>query len=121
MIPVAPDRKPAGFEYTNYRLSCLGANRNKNRFDDILDPFEIEPDTFVLNLSSGSIKPNPCKPGDTRRRAQETITRLGLDDAETNEMRARHFDEYQRNDVSGAHLKRQSPFVWYEAQRQNLL
>lgn len=27
------------YEWSNYRLSCLGANRSKNRFDDVLDPF----------------------------------------------------------------------------------
>jgi len=108
------------YEWSNYRLSCLGANRRKNRFDEILDPFEIEPDTFELNLLSGEIKPNPAKPGDTPQRAQKTIARLRLGDAEMNEMRARHYEEYLKG-VPADHLRRHSPFVWYEAQRQGLL
>jgi uncharacterized protein (TIGR02646 family) len=109
------------YEWANYRLSCLGANRNKNRFDDILDPFGIAAETFVLNLLSGEIKPNPDSLESVQQSAQQTIDRLKLDDPETNNMRARHYEDYRRGDVSGSHLRRHSPFVWYEAQRQGLL
>jgi len=109
------------YEWSNYRLSCLGANRNKNRFDDILDPFDIEPDTFVLNLVSGAVKPNPRKPEHIRERARATINRLRLDEPEANEMRARNFQEYMENHVSSEHLNGHSPFVWHEARRQDLL
>ena len=37
------------YEWHNYRLSCLAANRNKGTFDDILDPIGLEPNTFVLD------------------------------------------------------------------------
>lgn len=111
----------AAYEWLNYRLACLGANRNKNRFDDILDPFEIEPDTFLLNLASGKIKPNPRKRGDIPKRAKETIERLHLDDPETNAMRAAHYEDFLKGDINGSYLQKHSPFVWYEAQRQGLL
>ena len=111
----------ATYEWLNYRLACLGANRNKNRFDDILDPFEIEPNTFVLNLASGEIEPNPRKRGNIPKRAKATIARLHLDDPENNAMRAKHYEDYLRHDVSAKHLREQSPFVWYEAKRQGLL
>ena len=109
------------YEWSNYRLSCLGANRRKNRFDDILDPFELEPDTFELNLLSGEIRSNPAKSSATTERAQATIDRLRLNGPEEKRMRARHYREYLQHDVSEAYLKRHSPFVWYEARRQNLL
>lgn len=108
------------YEWANYRLSCLGMNRNKNRFDDILDPFEIEPDTFVLNLASGEIKPNPGLPPGMKVRADKTIKRLRLNDPETNRMRAEHYSEYLHG-VPEWKLKKDSPFVWYEADRQGLL
>lgn len=108
------------YEWANYRLSCLGMNRIKNRFDDILDPFEIKADTFVLNLASGEIKPNPGLSLRMRVRANKTIKRLRLNDPETNRMRAEHYSEYL-NGVPEWKLKKDSPFVWYEANRQGLL
>ena len=109
------------YEWKNYRLSCLGMNRVKNRFDDILDPFDIAADTFVLTLATGEINPNPELPNDVQTLAEATIERLKLRDPETNRMRAAHFDDYLREEVSVGYLKRHSPFVWYEARRQGLL
>ena len=109
------------YEWSNYRLSCLGMNRQKNRFDDILDPFQIQHQTFVLNLVSGEIKPNPNLSPGLAAQAEETIKRLKLDDAETNDMRAEHFANYLRKEVAEPYLARHSPFVWYEAKRQGLL
>lgn len=108
------------YEWVNYRLSCLGMNRNKNRFDDILDPFEVESGTFVLNLASGEIKPNQELPPGMRERAKKTIKRLRLDDPETNRMRAEYYSEYL-NGVPEWKLKKDSPFIWFEANRQGLL
>jgi uncharacterized protein (TIGR02646 family) len=109
------------YEWSNFRLSCLGMNRAKNRFDDILDPFEIAADTFVLNLATGEIKPNPQLPKPMRKLAEATIERLGLREPDTTEMRARHFQDYLEHHVDEHHLKRWSPSVWYEARRQGLL
>jgi uncharacterized protein (TIGR02646 family) len=109
------------YEWSNYRLSCLGMNRAKNRFDDILDPFEIAAETFLLNLATGEIRPNPQMPDAVQALAQATIERLKLHDPETNTMRATHFEYYLRGDVSAGFLERSSPFVWYEARRQGLL
>ncbi len=108
------------YEWSNYRLSCMGANRKKNKFDDILDPFEIEPDTFVLNFASGKIKPNPTFPQEVQGKAQATIDRLKLNDPDIKRMRSEYYDEYLRG-VPGWKLKKDSPFVWYEAERQGLL
>lgn len=110
------------YEWANYRLSCLGLNRLKNRFDDILDPFEIVQDTFVLELVSGKITVNSTLlPPDQQKKANATIRRLKLDDAEVNRMRAERYGDYRSGDVSANYLERHSPFVWYEAKRQGLL
>lgn len=115
--------KDAGqaYEWANYRLSCMSMNRNKNKFDDILDPFQIKSDTFMLNLASGKISPSPRLPKDLFEQAIQTINRLKLNDQENQEMRARHFADYLSIEISDTYLKRYSPFVWYEAQRQGLL
>jgi uncharacterized protein (TIGR02646 family) len=108
------------YEWRNYRLSCLGPNRNKNKFDDLLDPIGLQPDTFVLNLANGEIRPNPLLPADQDKAARKTITRLKLNSPEHNKMRAKHFIRYLRKKDEES-LKELSPFVWYEAQRQGLL
>lgn len=108
------------YEWNNYRLSCLGANRNKNKFDDVLDPIGLPADTFVLNLASGEISPNPLLDAAQKQLARKTIKRLKLDSPDHNAMRAKHFSRYVRGKDAQA-LQELSPFVWYEAQRQGLL
>lgn len=114
--------KDAGqaYEWSNYRLSCLGPNRNKNKFDDVLDPIGLAADTFELNLASGEISPSSHLGKAATALARKTIKRLKLGSAEHNEMRQRHFRQYLRHRDAQT-LKELSPFVWYEAQRQGLL
>ncbi|MDD4962952.1 MAG: hypothetical protein PHI11_03415 [Gallionella sp.] len=108
------------YEWNNYRLSCLGANRNKNKFDDVLDPIGLVQDKFFLNLATGEIQANPALGEADKEVAGKTIIRLKLDSAEHNQMRAKHFVRYLRKKDEES-LKELSPFVWYEAQRQGLL
>ena len=118
-----PKSKNAGqaYEWANFRLSCLGMNRIKNRFDDMLDPFEIQQDTFFLNFASGRIYPNSALPFDIKEQAEKTICRLQLNESEICRMRAAHYEDYCRKEIAGSYLKRKSPFVWHEMQRQGLL
>lgn len=108
------------YEWDNYRLSCLGPNRNKNKFDDVLDPIGLTVDTFELNLASGEISPRKTMGKIQIALAKKTIRRLKLDSADHNLMRSRHFNQYLRHQDSQT-LKDLSPFVWYEADRQGLL
>lgn len=108
------------YEWANYRLSCLGPNRNKNKFDDVLDPFEINEQTFELNLVNGEIKPSQTLSADMQFAAQKTIDRLKLDNDQCRRMRQGAFTRYLRKKDEET-LKELAPFVWYEAQRQGLL
>lgn len=108
------------YEWHNYRLSCLAANRNKGRFDDILDPIGLEPSTFVPELATGRIRANPSLDDELRIEAERTIARLKLDSPEHNEMRAKRFARYVEGRDEQT-LRDWSPFVWHEARRQNLL
>lgn len=110
----------AAYEWRNYRLACIAANRHKSDFEDVLDPFEIQPDTFHLNLVNGKIHPNPLMAPDIVLKALHTIKRLRLDSHIHNEMRLRHFNTYLRHKNEEV-LKEYSPFVWAEALRQGLL
>lgn len=108
------------YEWSNYRLACLGANRNKNKFDDVLDPFMIKPETFELNLVNGQIQPGSLLGADELQAAQKTIDRLHLDSAQHRRMRQNAFARYLRRKDEET-LKELSPFVWHEANRQGLL
>ncbi len=108
------------YEWTNFRLSALGPNRNKNKFDDVLDPIGLASATFELNLSSGKIRPNKKLSAQQKSEANKTIRRLKLDSPVHREMRARHYSEYLQH-MHQPTLLKLSPFVWLEAQRQGLL
>lgn len=108
------------YEWKNYRLSCLGPNRNKNRFDDVLDPVGLAQHTFRIDFSCGKIVPSPDLSPQEARDAKNTIRRLKLDSPRNNEMRARHFQEYIENQVELSYLERHSPFVYSEIRRQGL-
>jgi uncharacterized protein (TIGR02646 family) len=110
------------YEWKNYRLACLKMNSKKNKFDDVLDPFTLTPETFHLELYSGQIKVNEKldMPTEYIQLAKRTIKRLVLDDDDCSHDRAEHFDDYIKYKDEDR-LKRKAPFVWYEAKRQNLL
>ena len=109
------------YEWSNYRLACSVMNSRKRDFDDVLDPFALEPDWFRLDLTCGRIFPNPELEPEQTALVTQTISRLGLDDPLCRELRVRWFDEYLTEPLPESYLRRKSPFVWAEAQRQGLL
>lgn len=120
-------RAGLAYEWSNYRLACATMNARKGPFDDVLDPFEMAPDVFRLELVTGRIYCNPGLSPSERKAADATIVRLGLDDPLCREMRARRFRDYitargpSENPPLEQHLRRTAPFVWLEAKRQGLL
>ena len=118
---IAKSRKAGdAYEWSNYRLACIGANRKKHAFDDILDPIGLAPHTFILNLVSGAIRPNPAMSSAQKAAAEKTISRLDLDSARHRKMRARHYAQYVKKDWSLTLLQQESPFVHEEVMRQGL-
>lgn len=118
---VAKSKLPRlAYEWSNYRLSALGPNRNKNKFDDVLDPFDISEDTFRINFANGEVYPNPSLSEQDLAKAIQTIKRLKLDNEDCRQMRIRHFMKYQRKEVTLKHLETDSPFVYLEVIRQGL-
>lgn len=109
------------YEWSNYRLACSTMNSRKREYSDVLDPFFLARDLFRLQLSTGHIYPNPELEARPMRLVEETIERLGLDDAQCRELRARWYQEYLEYQLPANFLKRKSPFVWSEAHRQGLL
>lgn len=106
------------YEWSNYRLACIGANRKKHAFDDVLDPVGLAPHTFTLNLLSGEMKPNSTLSPAQKKAAENTISRLDLNSKRNCTMRANRFKEYKKNNCSLDFLKRESPFIYEEITRQ---
>jgi uncharacterized protein (TIGR02646 family) len=109
------------YEWSNYRLTCSTMNSRKRDFSDVLDPFFLTQNLFRLQLSLGHIYPNPELPPQARVIVEQTIERLALDDTPCRNLRANWFDEYVGKHISSDYLRRKSPFVWQEAQRQGML
>ncbi|MDO8948367.1 MAG: hypothetical protein Q7U88_14615 [Desulfocapsaceae bacterium] len=114
-------RADLAYEWSNYRLACSRMNSRKRDYDDVLDPFEVGVGWFHLEPITGRIYPNPELSSEQRGAVQATIDRLGLDDPGNREMRARHYQEYREGFFNADFLRKRSPFVWDEAQRQGLL
>lgn len=109
------------YEWRNYRLACSTMNSRKREYSDVLDPFFLSPGLFRLQLSTGHIYPNPDLDPLPMRLVEETIERLGLDDPQCRELRARWYQDYLEHELPPVYLKGKSPFVWSEANRQGLL
>lgn len=109
------------YEWSNYRLACSTMNSRKRDYSDVLDPFYLSLGLFRLQLSTGRIYPNPELEAHAMRVVEETIERLGLDDPQCRNLRATWYQEYLEHDLPADYLKKKSPFVWQEANRQGLL
>jgi uncharacterized protein (TIGR02646 family) len=115
------------YEWSNYRFVCAKMNSRKRDFEDVLDPFTIEPDLFVLRLGSGKLDPHPSLTGDKLKVVKETIKRLDLDDQECRDKRLEIINDVLLNQsdkddgMTVGQLKRHAPFVWQEMKRQGWL
>lgn len=107
------------YEWSNYRLACLAANRRKNTHI-VLDPFTMQSESFTIDFLDGEITPNETKSLRYQGFCQHTIEILGLNDPDIKKMRVRHFDDYWNDLVNLEWLQRYSPFVYSEIIRQQL-
>ena len=109
------------YEWSNFRLACLSANRNKNDYIDVFDPIGLQQETFTLNLSNGKISANAKILSAVEVvTANNTIARLKLNSQECQDMRVKFYRRYLKKKDEDA-LKELAPFIWFEAQRQGLL
>lgn len=109
------------YEWTNYRFACSRMNARKRAFDDVLDPFELRAESFHLEFADLAIFSNPYLDLAQQEDARQTIERLGLDSPWARRERSELFEEYLAGHIDADFLRRRSPFVWYEANRQGLL
>lgn len=109
------------YEWSNYRLACSLLNARKRDFADVLDPFEIHDEWFVLDLVGFQVLPAEGLPAVTAQRVESTINRLGLNDRPFRTARERDWSNYIDAHVSFEILLEESPFVARELMRQGRL
>ncbi len=107
------------YEWHNYRLAAGRLNARKNNFEDLIDPFDVQPAWFQMNLVSFQVLPNPELNKTLRSQIDATITRLDLNDFRRE--REQDAQVYWDRDVTLKTLRRESPFVAFELERQNRL
>ena len=103
------------YEWNNYRLCCSPINSKKGEHLDVLDPFTIQPNWFVLELVGFQVLAKESLDTVTKARVKATIERLNLD--AFNKRRENDAEDYWNHDVSYKVLCRDSPFVAYELKR----
>lgn len=115
-------RPDLAFEWSNYRLAHQLVNTHKWNYQDVIDPFLLSDNWFFLDFPSLLIKPNPELSEQDKQKVWCTIKRLKLNDDETFVFSRNHWLEaYCRGYTPFSFLKKHSPFVAYELERQGLV
>lgn len=106
------------YEWNNYRLASSRLNSRKSDYTDVLDPFQIGAEWFLLELYGFQVIPNPNLSYQTIDDIHSTISRLKLND--TFHCDQRHDDawDYWNGKYGIEHLESISPFVALELRRQ---
>ena len=114
-------RVDLAYEWDNYRYVCGRMNGRKSDYTDVLDPFALTATPFELNFGDFRVSVSPAIDPALASDAATTIARLKLNDADCRRLRENHYNEYLLKRISRDKLRDESPFVFAEAQRQNLL
>jgi hypothetical protein len=109
------------YEWTNFRYVSARFNSRKGT-RTILDPFELQPDWFVIDLTSFLIKPHSSLSPGQQKSVWQTIECLKLNtDDDLVDERASLVNDYRDGGISFSHLRKIAPFIAYELKRQGLL
>jgi hypothetical protein len=108
------------YEWSNYRLVCARMNSRKREYDDVLDPFLVEPGWFELELAFMQVLPGDELPAGVHAQVLDTIDRLKLNDELFCAERGYWYEEWLRNEISDDFFARNAPFVAYETMRQQI-
>lgn len=115
---IAPER---AYDWTNFRLASMKLNSKKGDAQDVLDPFSLKQETFILLFPAMLVKPNANLSDADREAAWATIQRLQLnDDEQLVKARFEWAAGFAIGDYTFQHLQRRVPFIADEIARQNL-
>lgn len=109
------------YDWRNYRLASRMMNIRKGNYRDVLDPFKLKPNWFILEFPSLLIKPNPSLSLSQKEKVIATIRRLKLNHNETCVQARQHWLQSFCKGCPFEFLKQHAPFIALELQRQNLV
>jgi hypothetical protein len=108
------------YEWTNYRLALDKINSNKGDSVDVLDPFNIQPGWFILDLATLWVAAEPSLPTQVSAAVVKTISILRLNDDPWVQIRFEVLHSYLGREVTLGFLEKKYPFIAAEVKRQNI-
>ena len=110
------------YEWSNFRLAAGRMNSYKGISAEVLDPFTIQHDWFVLEFSPMiMVKPNPTLEEPTKTAVANCIKQLKLDRDKNYLAEVESwYKMFANNEISVEVLARFAPFMAYELRRQGL-
>ena len=109
------------YTWTNYRLVCGKLNGRKGNYEDVLDPFTLQGDWFIIKFPSLQAAPNPQLSVEDAAQVMQTIKRLKLNGEDFIEERQEYLQDYCVCGYPFSYLEREAPFLAQELKRQNLV
>jgi hypothetical protein len=110
------------YEWSNLRLCSPKMNLYKGDYLDVVDPFKIEAEWFVMDFSTYLIEANPGLSPEIVASVNQTINRLRLnDDDRCVQDRYIWLREYCESECTLEHLERKYPFMANELRRQGMV
>lgn len=110
------------YEWANYRLASQKANAHKAHHVDIIDPFEVLPTWFTLDITSGQVKPGVGKTDPNHQKIKRTIDILKLNsDKSYMKSRLNIIDTYIDDGMTYPQMCERYPFIASELERQDLV
>lgn len=116
---ISRDENPKlAYEWGNFRLASWRINTSKRNNKDVLDPFKIGENWFILDFITFEVKPNPELSATEIESIRKTIKQLKLNHNDYIEFRETWFNII-KNDFSL--FAKKAPHIAQEMKRQNII
>ena len=109
------------YRWENYRLASHTMNGKKGEHEDVLDPFLLPPGWFIFDFERMIVKPGSHLSAVEKDAVMKTIKRLDLNGERCSRKRQEWLDPYLEGEVTFSLLKKRSPFIASELERQGLV
>jgi hypothetical protein len=106
------------YEWSNYRLCRARINASKGERTDIIDPFQIHGDWFIIDFYTFLISANGGLPPLIETNIENTITALELNHNDFVEQRIDVIKGYSLGLLNFGQVQEKFPFIAYEMTRQ---